>query len=106
MHPLSENSRPRPSGDLDRGFREIHHQSRTVHTNCIPLANRQPLEGVPLPTSPPYTAFVGNLPFSVTESEVAAFFDVHEVRHGPLTCQPKIECSSGCFTDQIHQNHH
>jgi len=44
-----------------------------------PDAPRTPL---PVPTSPPYTAFVGNLPFGVIEADVAKFFgeDVISVR--------------------------
>ena len=38
-----------------------------------------PREDVPLPTQPPYTAFVGNLPFDLTESELGSFFGPHEV---------------------------
>ncbi|KAG6819591.1 hypothetical protein H0H93_010475 [Arthromyces matolae] len=33
-----------------------------------------PKEDVPLPTSPPYTAFVGNLAFDLTETELEEFF--------------------------------
>lgn len=41
------------------------------------LADRQaapPREDVPLPTQPPYTAFVGNLAFDLTEAELGDFF--------------------------------
>lgn len=43
-------------------------------------ADRPPREDLPLPTSPPYTAFIGNLAFDVTESEMETFFGGHEVR--------------------------
>lgn len=33
-----------------------------------------PREELPLPTEPPYTAFVGNLPYDLTEDELAEFF--------------------------------
>ncbi|KIK63214.1 hypothetical protein GYMLUDRAFT_41539 [Collybiopsis luxurians FD-317 M1] len=33
-----------------------------------------PREDVPLPTQPPYTAFVGNLPFDLSEGELEEFF--------------------------------
>ncbi|KAG6811208.1 hypothetical protein H0H92_008570 [Tricholoma furcatifolium] len=33
-----------------------------------------PKEDVPLPTQPPYTAFIGNLAFDLTESELEGFF--------------------------------
>ena len=46
-------------------------------------ADRPPREDLPLPTSPPYTAFIGNLAFDVTESEMASFFGGHEVWHEP-----------------------
>ena len=39
-----------------------------------------PREDVPLPTQPPYTAFVGNLAFDLTEDELGSFFGPHEVR--------------------------
>ncbi|KAH9959676.1 hypothetical protein BC827DRAFT_1261032 [Russula dissimulans] len=34
-----------------------------------------PREDLPLPTQPPYTAFVGNLAFDLTESDLEGFFD-------------------------------
>jgi len=45
--------------------------------------NRGPRQHVPIPNSPPYTAYIGNLPFNVTEEEVAEYFDglgVKEIR--------------------------
>jgi hypothetical protein len=56
------------------------------------LADRPPREDLPLPTNPPYTAFIGNLAFDVTESEMATFFDTHEVGHESLSRLP-IGCS-------------
>ncbi|PPQ91825.1 hypothetical protein CVT25_000272 [Psilocybe cyanescens] len=41
------------------------------------IADRQsapPRDDVPLPTQPPFTAFVGNLAFDLTESELESFF--------------------------------
>ncbi|KAF8510948.1 hypothetical protein BU17DRAFT_54978 [Hysterangium stoloniferum] len=37
-----------------------------------------PREDVPLPTAPPFTAFVGNLAFDMTESELEDFFAPHK----------------------------
>lgn len=45
------------------------------HVGCS--ADRQsgpPREDVPLPTQPPYTAFVGNLAFDLTEAELGDYF--------------------------------
>ncbi|KAI6025032.1 hypothetical protein BKA83DRAFT_4255799 [Pisolithus microcarpus] len=39
-----------------------------------------PREDVPLPTRPPYTVFVGNLTFDITESELELFFGPHEIK--------------------------
>ncbi|KAI6129923.1 hypothetical protein EV401DRAFT_721058 [Pisolithus croceorrhizus] len=39
-----------------------------------------PREDVPLPTRPPYTVFVGNLTFDITESELETFFGPHEIK--------------------------
>lgn len=36
-------------------------------------------EELPLPTEPPFTAFVGNLAFDLTEREIEEFFDGSEV---------------------------
>ena len=82
---FSDEPRSRLSDAPDRGSRDLRSQSlytpsRAVGTNYgPPQADRPPREDVPLPTSPPYTAFIGNLAFDVTESEMAAFFGEHEV---------------------------
>ena len=48
---------------------------RLPHTSWT--ADRQlgpPREDIPIPTQPPYTAFVGNLAFDLTENELEQFF--------------------------------
>lgn len=35
---------------------------------------------MPLPTRPPYTAFIGNLAFDLTDTELETFFAPHRVR--------------------------
>jgi RNA recognition motif-containing protein len=45
--------------------------------------NRGPRQHVPIPNAPPYTAYIGNLPFNVTEDALAEYFhglDVKEIR--------------------------
>ncbi|PPQ63920.1 hypothetical protein CVT24_010318 [Panaeolus cyanescens] len=39
-----------------------------------------PREDVPLPTQPPYTAFIGNLAFDLTESELEGFFSDSKIK--------------------------
>ncbi|KIJ12009.1 hypothetical protein PAXINDRAFT_54322, partial [Paxillus involutus ATCC 200175] len=39
-----------------------------------------PREDLPLPTQPPFTAFVGNLAFDITESELEDFFSPHKTK--------------------------
>ncbi|KAH7884566.1 hypothetical protein F5I97DRAFT_2074849 [Phlebopus sp. FC_14] len=39
-----------------------------------------PREDLPLPAQPPYTAFVGNLAFDITESELENFFSPHQAK--------------------------
>ncbi|KAG6333328.1 hypothetical protein ID866_5761 [Astraeus odoratus] len=39
-----------------------------------------PREDLPLPTQPPYTAFIGNLAFDITESELETFFSSHQIK--------------------------
>lgn len=59
--------RSRLSDAPDRGSRELR-------------SDRPPREDLPLPTNPPYTAFIGNLAFDVTESEMATFFGGYETK--------------------------
>lgn len=57
-----------------------------MNLHCETQADRQafpPREDLPLPTQPPYTAFVGNLAFDLTERDLETFFDGFKV--GPLT---------------------
>jgi translation initiation factor 4B len=37
--------------------------------------NFPPREDLPLPTQPPYTAFVGNMAFDLTEMDLENFFE-------------------------------
>lgn len=54
--------------------------------------NGPPREELPMPTSPPYTAFLGNLAFDVGETEVESFFDGLKVRN-PLRFAPPTPLS-------------
>lgn len=54
-------------------------------------------EEVPLPSHPPFTAFIGNLAFDITEDELASFFNPHQVRgllHQDLQCPTYIQAKS------------
>ena len=43
-------------------------------------ADRGPMrEDLPLPTEPPFTAFVGNLAFDLTERDIEEFFSESQV---------------------------
>ncbi|KAF9650182.1 RNA-binding domain-containing protein [Thelephora ganbajun] len=64
---IPEEPRSRLSDAPDRGSRDLR-------------TDRPPREDLPLPTSPPYTAFIGNMAFEVTESEMATFFGGHETK--------------------------
>ena len=64
-----------------RGVRLFESTSFPVLTSFI--ADRGQLshrEDLPLPTEPPYTAFVGNLAFDLTEIDLEEFFAGHQVR--------------------------
>lgn len=49
-------------------------------------------EDLPLPTQPPYTAFIGNLAFDLTEMDLEEFFAGYKVRSmlGPLCTTGEI----------------
>lgn len=50
-----------------------------------PRAAREPnIDRSRLPKSPPYTAFLGNLPYDVTEESIKDFFRGLNVSHGSL----------------------
>lgn len=58
-------------------------------------------EDLPLPTHPPYTAFVGNLAFDITEKDLEDFFQ-SEV---PNSFCVFISWLFMVLPDQISQNH-
>ncbi|KAH8981581.1 hypothetical protein EDB86DRAFT_2858288 [Lactarius hatsudake] len=64
---------PAARGDDDRGDRRggrDDYLSSRQDRQAFP-----PREDLPLPTQPPYTAFVGNLAFDLTENDLETFFD-------------------------------
>ncbi|EPQ54384.1 hypothetical protein GLOTRDRAFT_44499, partial [Gloeophyllum trabeum ATCC 11539] len=70
----TDDDHSRPS---DRGFgrRDDFMSSRP---------DRPPREDLPLPTQPPYTAFIGNLAFDLTESELEEFFGGSKVKSAKI----------------------
>lgn len=38
-----------------------------------------PRDDIPIPTQPPFTAFIGNLAFDLTEADLEQFFSGHKV---------------------------
>ena len=99
----SDEPRSRLSDAPDRGSRDLRCQffctnptDRILTSHGPVAADRPPREDLPLPTSPPYTAFIGNLAFDVTESQMAAFFDGYEVRHELM-----LNSSMGLFTQLL-----
>nr|ADX07286.1 putative citrate synthase [Flammulina velutipes] len=48
------------------------------------MAMGPPREDLPLPTQPPYTAFVGNLAFDLTESELEDFFSSSKAKSAKI----------------------
>lgn len=63
------------------------------------IADRQsgpPREDVPIPNQPPYTAFVGNLAFDLTETELGEFFSGIKVCYDLIGfCMQLISSRSG-----------
>ena len=55
--------------------------------NSADRASGPPREDLPLPTQPPYTAFVGNLAFDLNEAELEDFFSSSKVRDITSTVQ-------------------
>ena len=66
----SQSSRAEYSG----GY---HHSPHHHHQHQHHLQQQPPLSPTPLPTEPPFTAFVRNLSFTVTEDDLAKFFSCH-----------------------------
>ncbi|TFY74557.1 hypothetical protein EWM64_g9453, partial [Hericium alpestre] len=58
-----------------RGGREDYLSSRPDRQQYPPR------EDLPLPTQPPYTAFVGNLAFDLTEGDLEGFFSALKVKN-------------------------
>ena len=55
-----------------------------AETNTWHVGDRQafpPREDLPLPTQPPYTAFIGNMTFDLTEADLENFFSGLSVRN-------------------------
>lgn len=53
----------------------------TQHRSSVDLSRGPPREELPLPTKPPYTAFVGNLSFETSEGDLSDFFSSLTVRY-------------------------
>lgn len=63
--PRTDEEKARIDRGFDRGGRD--YGARTDRS-------MPPREELPLPTEPPYTAFIGNLPYDLTEDELSSFF--------------------------------
>ncbi|RIB04465.1 hypothetical protein C2G38_2254369 [Gigaspora rosea] len=68
---FGDRNRMYPSGKS--GSRDSRYESREP-TRDSRFGSRPERPPQPLPTSPPYTAHLGNLPFDLTEHDVEAFF--------------------------------
>lgn len=60
---------------------------------------------MPLPTRPPYTAFIGNLAFDLTEGELGSFFSPHEVRMSSQDVRDGSLTLNSFLVDEECQNH-
>lgn len=91
-NPLTAAARPddggyRGRGDRDYGGRDDYAPRGTLcgsqyrirrltTTSTLSESRYPPREELPLPTAPPYTAFVGNLAFDISDRDVEEFFGV------------------------------
>jgi RNA recognition motif-containing protein len=69
---------PAPRTDEERA--NDRHGRRDDFLSSRPDRGLPPREDLPLPTQPPYTAFVGNLAFDLTEMELEEFFGSPETK--------------------------
>ncbi|KAH8117726.1 hypothetical protein DFH11DRAFT_1723761 [Phellopilus nigrolimitatus] len=73
------------SDDGSGGDRDFSRRGGDFLSSRPDRASFAPRDDVPLPTHPPYTAFVGNLAFDLTESELGSFFgSVDEIKSAKI----------------------
>ncbi|KAG8953118.1 hypothetical protein FRC04_003065 [Tulasnella sp. 424] len=66
-----------PAARAEDGSRSREYEGRGGYNDYPPRESRYPpREELPLPTKPPYTAFVGNLAFDILDRDVEEFFKV------------------------------
>lgn len=66
-----------PAARAEDGSRSGGYEGRGGYNDYPPRESRYPpREELPLPTKPPYTAFVGNLAFDISEQDVEDFFKI------------------------------
>ncbi|KAL5485734.1 TIF3 [Sanghuangporus weigelae] len=61
-----------------------------------------PREDVPLPTNPPFTAFVGNLAFDLTEGDLGSFFGSDDVVKGAKIIRDRDDKPKGFGYVEFH----
>ncbi len=61
-------------------------------------------EDLPLPTEPPFTAFVGNLAFDLTDVDLEEFFAGHQVREASCPCIRRTQHSRTTL-DEVHKDY-
>ncbi|KAJ1977298.1 Eukaryotic translation initiation factor 4B [Dimargaris cristalligena] len=95
-------SLPTRPGDTGRGFGSTYQRPTagsggSYASNLSSYTRLAPAEPRDLPTSPPYTAYVGNLPFDITEDYLGEFFAPCQITHirmvrDRMTDRPKGFC--------------
>ncbi|CCM04697.1 uncharacterized protein FIBRA_06883 [Fibroporia radiculosa] len=68
---------PRADGDMGRPSDRRRDDFMSSRSDRGPLP---PREDLPLPTEPPFTAFIGNLAFDLTETELEDFFNAATIK--------------------------